>query len=96
MKKVRTNLCVSVSGVEEESRQSEGCVRSREGRRTYRGEALVGIKSKGSQLRRQNIVLDVEVVAAISSLVVDSPLLTVGKDCRLSLWAVELLASGGP
>jgi len=50
------------------------------GEGTYKGEALVGMKSKGSQLRRQNIVLDLEVVVAISSLVVDALLLTVGKD----------------
>jgi len=32
------------------------------GGKTYRGEALVGMKSKGSQLRRQNIVLELIVV----------------------------------
>lgn len=63
---------VSANGFEEGSGQSEGGERSGEGRRTYRGEALVGMKSNGSQLRRQNIVLDFGVVMAISSLVVNT------------------------
>jgi len=51
------------------------------------------MKSKGSQLRRQNIVQELEVVVvAISLPVVDALLLTVGKDLG-SLRAAELLCS---
>lgn len=67
---------VSANGFGKASGQSEGGERSGEGRRPYRGEALVGMKSRGSQLRRQNIVLELDVVVAISYLVVDTLLLT--------------------